>query len=241
VSISILSTLALGLVLGLKHALDADHLAAVSTMATERRGLLASSLIGALWGLGHTISLMLAGVLVIVFHFEIGERGSETLELCVGFMLIGLGVNSLRKLARRKKSPPHGDEHRGDWHWHPHIDQKAQEGVPNTHHGPRFAARPLLVGMVHGLAGSAALTLLVFAAIPSPALGLFYIAIFGIGSIGGMAIMSALFSLPAKLTPVPFVRASIVVRGLAGSFSVCFGVFMVYDMALVLMAHTSKS
>jgi high-affinity nickel-transport protein len=226
VSISILSTLALGLVLGLKHALDADHLAAVSTMATERRGLLASSLIGALWGLGHTISLMLAGVLVIVFHFEIGERGSKALELCVGFMLIALGVNSLRKLARGGKSPSHAREHNGYQH---------------QHHRPRLGARPLLVGMMHGLAGSAALTVLVVAAIPSPALGLLYIAIFGIGSIGGMVIMSTLFSLPAKLTSAPLVRASIVIRGLAGSFSVCFGVILVYEMTLALMSLATNS
>jgi hypothetical protein len=213
-SISILSPLALGLVLGFKHALDADHLAAVSTMATERRGLFASSLIGALWGLGHTISLVVAGVLVIVFHFEIGEHVGKALELCVGFMLIALGVNSLRNLARGGRS---------------HM------------HAPRLGARPLLVGMVHGLAGSAALTLLVFAAIPSPALGLLYIAIFGIGSIGGMVIMSTLFSLPAKLTSLHSARGNILIRGLAGIVSVCFGASIVYDMALALMPYTNNS
>jgi cytochrome c biogenesis protein CcdA len=240
-SISILSPLALGLVLGFKHALEADHLAAVSTMATERRGLFASSLIGALWGLGHMLSLVVAGVLVIVFHFEIGEHVGKALELCVGFMLIALGVNSLRTLARGGKSHRHVHKHHGDWHLHPHINEQTQEDRPDTHRGPRLGARPLLVGMVHGLAGSAALTLLVFAAIPSPALGLLYIAIFGIGSIGGMVIMSTLFSLPAKLTSLPFARATLVIRGLAGIVSVCFGVFMVYDMALALMAHTNNS
>jgi high-affinity nickel-transport protein len=225
-SISILSPLALGLVLGFKHALEADHLAAVSTMATEHRGLFASSLIGALWGLGHMLSLVVAGVLVIVFHFEIGEHVGKALELCVGFMLIALGVNSLRKLARGGKTPSHAREHNGFQH---------------QHHRPRLGARPLLVGMMHGLAGSAALTVLVVAAIPSPALGLLYIAIFGIGSIGGMVIMSTLFSLPAKLTSAPLVRASIVIRGLAGSFSVCFGVFLVYEMTLVLMSPATNS
>src|SRR5258706_15687525 len=212
--ISILAARALGVVLALNHALDADHLEAVSTMATERRGLLASSLIGALWGLGHTLSLVVVGVLVIVFHFEISEHVGKVLELCVGLMLIALGVNSLRKLSRGGKS---------------HM------------HAPRLGARPLLVGMVHGLAGSAALTLLVFAAIPSPALGLLYIAIFGIGSIGGMVIMSTLFSLPAKLTSLHSTRGNILIRGLAGIVSVCFGAFMVYDMALALMPYTNNS
>jgi hypothetical protein len=213
-SFTILSPLALGLVLGLKHALDADHLAAVSTMATERRSLFASSLIGALWGLGHTLALVVAGVLVLVFHLQIGEPVGKALELCVGFMLIALGVNSLRKLARGGEGPMHA---------------------------PRLGARPLLVGMVHGLAGSAALTLLVFAAIPSPALGLLYIAIFGIGSIGGMVIMSTLFSLPANLTSLHLAPASIVIRGLASIVSVCCGAFMVYDMALAVMSHTNTS
>ena len=237
--ISIFSMLGLGLVLGLKHALDADHLAAVSTMATEGRGLFASSLIGALWGLGHTLSLTFAGVLVIVLHFEIGARAGKALELCVGFMLIALGVSSLRTLARGGKSPLHA--HHGDCHRPPHISKKAQEGVNDTHDRPRLGARPLLVGMVHGLAGSAAVTVLVFAAIPSPALGLLYLAIFGIGSICGMVVMSTLFSLPARLTALPFARANIVIRGLAGGFSVCFGVFMVYDMALALMSGTTNS
>src|SRR5258706_6263436 len=213
-SITILSPLALGIVLGLKHALDADHLAAVSTMATDRRGLCASSLIGALWGLGHTLSLVVAGVLVLLFHFQIGEHVGKALELCVGFMLIALGGNSLRELARGGKS---------------HM------------HAPRLGARPLLVGMMHGLAGSAALPLLVFAAIPSPVRGLLYIAIFGIGSIGGMVIMSTLFSLPSKLTSLHFARANIVLRSLAGVVSLCCGVFMVYDMALAVMSHANHS
>jgi hypothetical protein len=195
-SISILSPLALGLVLGLKHALDADHLAAVSTMATELRGLFAFSLIGAVWGLGHTLSLVAAGVLVIVFHVEIGEHIGKALELCVGFMLIALGGNSLHKLARSGKS---------------HM------------HTPRLGARPLLVGVVHRLAGSAALTLLVLAAIPSPARGLHYIAIFGTGSTSGMVLMSTLFSLPARLTSLHFARANIVIHGLAGIVSELWG------------------
>src|SRR5262252_9293697 len=97
-SVSILSLLALGFVLGLKHALDADHLAAVSTMATERKSLLASSIIGAVWGLGHTLSLLIAGALIIFLHLQIGERASKALEFCVGVMLIVLGINALRRL-----------------------------------------------------------------------------------------------------------------------------------------------
>src|ERR1700730_18379810 len=86
-SLSIVSILALGFVLGLKHAIEADHLAAVSTIASERRSLLSSSLVGALWGLGHTIALLIAGIVVILLHFQISERTSQALEFCVGVML----------------------------------------------------------------------------------------------------------------------------------------------------------
>src|SRR6266849_1044177 len=189
-SIPIASLLALGFVLGLKHALDADHLAAVSTMATERRSLFGASLVGALWGLGHTISLIVAGVLVILFHFEISARISKSLEFGVGLMLIVLGLNTLRKLIHGAQIHMHAHEHDGYWHVHPHIHHKENEDGPHMHHGLKPGLRPLLVGMIHGMAGSAALTLLVLATIPSPLFGFIYIAIFGIGSIVGMVIMS---------------------------------------------------
>src|SRR6185369_738130 len=99
-TLSILSLLGLGFVLGLKHALDADHLAAVSTMSNERRGLLSSSLIGVWWGVGHTIALLIAGLLVMLLHLQIYRGTEEALEFCVGLMLIVLGANALRKLIR---------------------------------------------------------------------------------------------------------------------------------------------
>lgn len=225
--------LALGFVLGIKHALDADHLAAVSTVASERRSLLSSSLIGALWGLGHTISLMVAGVLVILLHFEIGERTSKALEFCVGLMLVFLGVNALRKLIRGGHMHMHVHEHGGRWHAHPHVHDGKHEDEPHTHHGLKSAARPLLIGLVHGMAGSAALTLLVLTTIPSPLFGFLYLIIFGAGSIGGMMIMSTLFALPARLTARRFARADLILRGLAGGFSFCFGVFMIYQIGFV--------
>jgi len=232
-SLSIVSLLALGFVLGLKHAVDADHLAAVSTMASERRSLFGSSLIGALWGLGHTISLMLAGLLVIVLHFEITDKMKQSLEFGVGLMLVVLGVNALRKLARGGHVHVHVHEHGGHAHAHPHIhDRKAKE-EPHTHHGLNLGARPLLVGLVHGLAGSAALMLLVLTTISSPLVGLIYIAVFGIGSIGGMMIMSLLFALPARFTVNRFARTNLALRGLAGLFSLGFGLVMIYQIGFV--------
>ena len=232
-TLPILSLLGLGVVLGLKHALDADHLAAVSTIATEKRSLLGSSLIGVWWGLGHTISLLIAGVLVMLLHVQIGPRTERALEFCVGIMLIVLGVNALRKLMQGGKVHMHTHEHDGHWHMHPHIHEKAKHDVPHTHHGLKAGARPLLIGMVHGMAGSAALMLLVLATISSTVVGFLYIAVFGVGSIGGMAIMSAVFALPSKLNAQRFSTLNFLFRGVAGLASLGLGAFTVYHIGFV--------
>jgi sulfite exporter TauE/SafE len=225
--------LAFGFVLGLKHAVEADHLAAVSTIVSERKSLWASSLVGGLWGLGHTLSLLVAGVVVILFHFRVGERTERVLEFAVGLMLIALGANALRRLARGGRLHLHTHRHGGRKHIHPHIHDSAPEPDPHTHHGLRLGPRPLLVGMVHGLAGSAALTLLVLSTISSPVVGLIYLVVFGVGSAGGMMLMSALFGLPVYLTAARFTRAHLAVRGLAGLFSLCLGLFTVYRIGFV--------
>lgn len=225
--------LAFGFVLGLKHAVEADHLAAVSTIVSERKSLWVSSLVGALWGIGHTISLLVAGVVVILFHFRVGERTEQALEFAVGLMLIALGANALRKLARGGRVHLHAHRHGGREHIHPHVHDGAPEPDPHTHHGLRLGPRPLLVGMVHGLAGSAALTLLVLSTISSPAVGLLYLVVFGVGSAGGMMLMSALFGLPVYLTAARFKRAHLAVRCLAGLFSLCLGLFTVYEIGYV--------
>ncbi len=225
--------LAFGFVLGLKHAVEADHLAAVSAIVSERKSLWSSSLVGGLWGIGHTLSLLVAGVVVILFHFRVGERTERVLEFTVGLMLIALGANALRKLARGGRLHLHAHQHGGRAHVHPHVHDNAPESDPHTHHGLRLSPRPLLVGMVHGLAGSAALTLLVLSTIPSPAVGLLYLVVFGVGSAGGMMLMSALFGLPFYLTAARFARAHFAVRGLAGLFSLGLGLFTVYELGFV--------
>lgn len=232
-SITSLSLLAFGFVLGLKHAVEADHLAAVSTIVAERKSLLGSSLVGGLWGLGHTISLFIAGIAVLLLNVKIGERTALALEFCVALMLIALGINALRKLLQGGKLHLHEHKHGGHLHAHPHLHDKEAETDPHTHHGLKFGARPLLIGMIHGLAGSAALMLLVLSTISSPAVGLIYITLFGIGSIGGMMLMSALVALPMRLTAKRFTRVNLSIRGLAGLFSVCFGLFMVYEIGFV--------
>jgi len=231
-SLTTVSAVAFGFVLGLKHAIEADHLAAVSTIVSERKSLLSSLLVGGLWGVGHTISLFIAGIFVIVLHVEISARTALLLEFCVGLMLVALGINALRKLARGGHLHLHVHQHGGRAHVHPHIHDREPETDPHTHHGFRPGMRPLLVGMVHGLAGSAALMLLVLSTLSSPFVGLAYIAVFGIGSIGGMMLMSALVSLPLYLTATRFNRANLAMRGLAGLFSLSFGLFMIYEIGI---------
>jgi hypothetical protein len=231
-SLTTISAVAFGFVLGLKHAIEADHLAAVSTIVSERKSLLSSLLVGGLWGVGHTISLFIAGIFVIVLHVEISARTALLLEFFVGVMLVTLGANALRKLARGGHLHLHVHQHGGRVHLHPHIHGREAETDPHTHHGFRPGMRPLLVGMVHGLAGSAALMLLVLSTLSSPLVGLAYIAVFGVGSIGGMMLMSALVSLPLYLTATRFKRANLAMRGLAGLFSLSFGLFMIYEIGV---------
>lgn len=225
-----LSVLGLGFALGIKHALDADHLAAVSTLVSERKNLFASSIVGALWGVGHTIALVAAGIGVMLLHIEIGRRTAQALELGVALMLILLGANALWRLARGGHLHVHAHEHGGKVHLHPHVHDEAAQLAPNSHHSFGLTARPVLVGMMHGLAGSAAVMLLVLSTIRSKLLGFAYIAVFGVGSIGGMLMMSALVGVPFHLTAVRFVRAHIAVRALAGIVSLACGLLMAYDI-----------
>lgn len=230
--LSTFSILAFGFLLGLKHAVEADHLAAVSTIVSERKSIWSSSLVGALWGVGHTISLLAAGVVVILFRIKISASAARVLEFCVGLMLVALGAGALKKLVRGGYVHFHVHSHGGRAHVHPHIHEKSShETEARTHHGLRMAgSRTLLIGMVHGLAGSAALMLLVLSTVREPLLGLLYITVFGLGSIGGMMLMSALVGLPIYLTAARFNHANMFVRCLAGLFSLSFGVFMLYKI-----------
>ncbi len=230
--VSAAAILGLGLVIGLRHALDTDHLAAVSTIVSERKNLFSSILIGGLWGIGHTVSLLIAGVAVIFLHVQI-EKYEKPLEFCVALMLIALGANVLVKLARGGKLHFHEHEHGGHRHVHPHLHDGQPEPQPQTHHGLKIGFRPLVIGMIHGLAGSAALMLAVLATIKSTALAFVYILIFGIGSIGGMMVMSLLLSLPIHFTTVSFKWTNLAVRALAGIFSLGFGLFMAYEIGYV--------
>ena len=232
-TLSVISILGAGLVIGLKHAIEADHLAAISTIVSERKSLISSSLIGGLWGIGHSISLLAAGVIVVLLQIRIPDRLAQGLEFCVAIMLVGLGLNTLYKVMRGGRVHLHSHTHDGHEHNHPHLHPSDGNGAASSHHGLHAGLRPFLIGMVHGLAGSAALMLLVLTTISSPVVAFLYIGVFGLGSIGGMMLMSAVIGLPAALAARRFASAHFAIRTLAGFFSLGFGLFMAWEIGYV--------
>jgi len=231
--LSTASALIFGLIFGLKHAVEADHLAAVATIVSERKSLLSSSLVGGLWGIGHTLALLIAGLAVLLLNIKIGERAALALEFVVALMLIGLGVNALRRLFAGGKLHLHPHRHGLRAHAHPHTHKPDEEPVVDSHHRLRFGVRPLIVGMIHGLAGSAALMLLVLTTVTSRMAGLAFIVVFGVGSIGGMMAMSLLLGLPLQLTASRFARTHKAVQALAATFSLGLGLMMAYQIGVL--------
>lgn len=200
----------LGLLVGLRHAFEPDHLTAMATLAAEARDPRCGALLGAIWGLGHTLALVAVGVVLIVAGDALPERLAAAFELAVAGVLVALGIRAIA-IARREGAagPAHRHSHRGRAHDH---------GGPAAHvHLGRhtLAWRPLAVGLVHGLAGSGALTAIAFAQLSSSASRLTYIALFGVGSIAGMTIASAIASASLGRMSERGHRALMLVAGLA--------------------------
>jgi sulfite exporter TauE/SafE len=227
--LSTLSVLLIGFALGLQHAIEGDHLAAVSTIVSEKKNLFTASIIGGMWGVGHTISLFVVGIVVIFLKVQISPAVEGKLEAVVGGMLVLLGLNALRKLAAAEKVHVHAHDHGTREHVHLHVHGSAAK--EKSHH--RFNLRSVAIGMVHGLAGSAALMLLVLPSIESPALALLYILVFGVGSIGGMMAMSFFIGLPFHFTADRFDLLNKGIRLVAGVFSLGLGAYIVYEKLIV--------
>jgi ABC-type nickel/cobalt efflux system permease component RcnA len=236
-SMGIFALLGLGLLFGLKHATEVDHVVAVSTIVSEQRSVFRSALVGGLWGAGHTASLIIVGVMVLVFRIAIPASVARWLEFGVASMIIGLGVFALLRMLR-KRADVHMHRHSHDGHSHVHIhfheNETAHSGIISSHSHAisRIGFKPLLVGAMHGLAGSAALTLLVLTRIQSVWLGLLYLAIFGIGSTLGMLLMSGLIGLPFALSTRRLSRANFGLQTVAGALSIAFGVWYAYESGI---------
>ncbi|HKG13595.1 MAG TPA: hypothetical protein VKB12_09650 [Pyrinomonadaceae bacterium] len=228
-----LALLGLGFVFGLKHATEVDHVVAVSAIVSEQRNVLRSAIVGGLWGLGHTASLLIVGAIVLGLRVAIPERVSGWLEFCVALMIVALGANALvRALRVRRDVHVHRHSHDGLSHVHLHFHERGTEHAApvarHSHAVARLGPKPLLVGAMHGLAGSAALTLLVLAHVESAALGMLYLAVFGLGSIFGMLLMSGLIGIPFALGARRVSGVSYGLQTLAGALSVAFGLWYAY-------------
>ena len=201
--LSLVSILLLGFVLGMRHATDADHVVAVTTIVSDQPSLWRASGVGALWGIGHSVTILLVGGAIILFRLTIPPRLGLAMEFAVAVMLIVLGAINLRA-SHHAAGRDHGHEHKPS----------------------RGAIRPLVVGFVHGLAGSAFIALLVVAAVPGAWLGLAYLGLFGLGTVAGMALITVAIALPSMLTAHRFVRMQRYLRLASGVASVAFGLVL---------------
>jgi len=219
----ILTILGLGFVLGLRHALDTDHVAAVSIVLARRPSVRASGMIGLSWGLGHALVLLLVGAVVLALRVEIPESIAHAAEFGVGMMLVVLGSTLAVKLSKERwHFHPH--EHDGERHLHIHSHH-----LNADHHHPhwlRDSIQPLCIGMVHGLAGSAALLLVVLSTVKNMMVGLLYIAIFGVGSILGMILIGLVISVPVLWSLSVGRHVFLAVQGMASLGSIALGILI---------------
>lgn len=196
-----LSLLFLGFLLGMRHATEADHLAAMATIASRGNTLRQTALQGAAWGIGHTITLFIFGGVALLLGGMIPDNYASLLELLVGLMLIGLGLDMLNQLRKRHihfHAHSHDDGVR-HFHAHAHARGSRHEDDPHQHEHPKkLPQRALLVGLMHGMAGSAALIVLTAQSTENLSSGLLYILLFGLGSVMGMAVLSVVIMLPMR-------------------------------------------
>jgi len=219
------STLLLGFILGVQHAMDADHVVAVSTIVSRERKPLRAAAAGLFWGMGHTITLLLVGIFVLVFKKTIPVQAALSMEFLVGALLVGLGIQILWDYWRKSFHTHSHGPGRDHIHFHAHNQ--------NHHHREKHRRKSLLVGMIHGLAGGGALVLLVLATIDTLLEGVAYILVFGAGSILGMMIISTVLGLPFTLSAKWSGKLNERVRLLAGAVSVVLGALVMVQIGLL--------
>jgi ABC-type nickel/cobalt efflux system permease component RcnA len=233
---SLAAVLALGFFLGMRHATDADHVMAVSTIVSRQRTLRAAAPIGMLWGIGHTLTILLVGGAIILFGIVIPPRLGLGMELSVALMLVLLGALNVRSVLRDARNiagahaaapggagqaPVHAPSDGG------HVHAYAPSGLRGA------SLRPLYIGIVHGLAGSAAVALLVLSAIGDGVLGLAYLLVFGAGTIGGMVLITTALAVPIAAAAQRFAQLHRALGVATGLASVAFGAVLVYEIGFV--------
>ena len=243
---------ALGFFLGMRHATDADHVIAVTTIVARQRSTRSAGLIGAVWGLGHTLTILVVGGGIILFGWVIPPRVGLSMEFSVGLMLIILGLMNLtgvlqwmsdRAVSDASAGATHSHPHsHGDYvhsHHHGHDPERHPHRADRTpvawldghlgHSGIYQVIRPLVVGIVHGLAGSAAVALLVLTTIRNPQWSMVYLLIFGLGTLAGMMLLTQLIAVPFAITSQRSGRFHGHLRIASGLLSLAFGGFVAYQ------------
>ena len=210
-----LTALALGFLLGMRHATDADHVVAVATIVAREQRVLAALRVGTLWGIGHTATIFLVGGAIVLFGLVIPPELGLSLELSVAVMLVLLGALNLIWAARE------------------HTHNPGEHGASTIALPGRRRLQPLLVGSVHGLAGSAAIALLVLATLRDTAFALVYLAVFGLGSVLGMALLTSALAAPLAFASRRFTSFTRRLCGISGAVSVAFGLFLIYQIGFV--------
>lgn len=259
--ISLLSVILLGFFLGMRHATDPDHVMAVATIVSRQRTIWGGAAIGTLWGIGHTVTIFVVGAAIILFDVVIPPRVGLSMEFAVALMLILLGVLALTGTMGRiteglsvRRDPhvhahlhAHEDYVHGHRHGHePGAHGHAQDATPVARLdralgrlGLYQVLRPLVVGVVHGLAGSAAVALLVLTTIRNPVWATAYLLVFGVGTVAGMMLITGLIALPFAYTARRFSAINRHLAIASGLFSLGFGLFLAYEIGVVDGLFTS--
>jgi high-affinity nickel permease len=254
--VNLLAIIGVGFLLGMRHAIDPDHVIAVSTIVSRQRSISHAGLIGILWGIGHTITIFFVGALIILFNLAIPARVGLAMELAVGLMLILLGCLNLTGVMgwiTERFTPGHlhaevihsHAHHHGD-HVHEHVhshhpdihmhldqppDRPFQKALQRL--GLYQLLRPLFVGIVHGLAGSAAVALLVLTSIRDARWAVAYLLVFGVGTIAGMMLITMIIGAPFAYTTKRFASFNQALGLASGLISVVFGLFITFQIGFV--------
>ena len=200
-------TLLTSLLLGMRHATDPDHVVAVTTIASRERSLRSAAGVGVLWGVGHTLTILVVGGAIVLFKLALSPRLGLSMEFAVAMMLVALGTLNLLDVRVRRT--------------------------------PLTAVRPLVVGTVHGLAGSAAATLAVLPLIPDPRWAAGYLLVFGTGTIAGMALMTVAIAAPSAFAAARVAGLHRWIRVTSGALSLCFGLYLAHHVGFVDGLFTS--
>lgn len=229
---NLLFTLALGFILGIKHSFEADHIIAISTIVSEHKNPFKAALIGTFWGIGHTTTIFIIGIAILLLKLTIPAKLSISLEGLAGVLLVMLGV---RVLIRNRQLHTHTHTHEDITHNHLHYQEKQNA---HKHH------LPFLMGLIHGIAGSGVLMLLVLSTVANIFEGLYYILLFGFGSIVGMSTMSFIIGVPffffkGKKSSVSSAnrlpRVEMYFRYGAGILSILFGLFIIFETSRIFL------